>query len=226
MRRINVIFVLVAFMLGACDSDQVKVRGKVEGLNGTVKLLAEVPGKSGYTILDEQEVKNGDIDLRTDSLTIPARVWVDIAGKRNLEMILDTKDMIWIKGKIQFPTEIEATGSGLMAEYQDYQKQFKEKYEVPIAELEEKNEKIMNSKKSAEYQVLVGVNQLKIQRFQKMRANWAKALIEANPGKELSLFLIKDELADSLDLQKRLFKKMMISNKESNIYKVLEEKLK
>ncbi|KIO42898.1 MULTISPECIES: hypothetical protein [Porphyromonadaceae] len=227
MRRINLILVLIAFLLSACNSDQVKVRGKVEGLNGPVKLMAEMPGRPGLTILAEQEVKDGNIDLRTDSLKIPARVWVDIDGKRTLEIILDTKDMIWIKGKIKFPTEIEANGSGLMDEYENIKKQFKEKYEEPIKELEAKNEKIANSKKkSKDYEMLMGVNQLRIQRYLKMRANWAKALIEANPGKEVSLFILKDELVDSLDAQKALFKKMMIENKESNIYKVLEDKLK
>ena len=227
MRRINLILVLIAFLLSACNSDQVKVRGKVEGLNGPVKLMAEMPGGPGLTILAEQEVKDGNIDLRTDSLKIPARVCVDIDGKRTLEIILDTKDMIWIKGKIKFPTEIEANGSGLMDEYENIKKQFKEKYEEPIKELEAKNEKIANSKKkSKDYEMLMGVNQLRIQRYLKMRANWAKALIEANPGKEVSLFILKDELVDSLDAQKALFKKMMIENKESNIYKVLEDKLK
>ena len=48
----------------------------------------------------------------------------------------------------------------------------------------------------------------------------------ANPRKEISLFLIKDQLVDSLDLQKKLFHKMAVENKESNIYKVLESKLK
>ncbi|WP_294142527.1 hypothetical protein [uncultured Sanguibacteroides sp.] len=227
MRRINLILVLIAFLLNACNSDQVKVRGKVEGLNGPVKLMAEMPGKPGLTILAEQDVKDGDIDLRTDSLKIPARVWVDIDGKRMLEIILDTKDMIWIKGKIKFPTEIEASGSGLMDEYENIKKQFKEKYEEPIKELEAKNERIANSqKKSKDYEMLIGVNQLRIQRYLKMRANWAKALIEANPGKEVSLFILKDELVDSLDAQRALFKKMMIENKESNIYKILEDKLK
>ena len=54
----------------------------------------------------------------------------------------------------------------------------------------------------------------------------AKQLIEANPTREISLFLLKDELADSLDAQKRLFRKLVVQNKESNIYKVLESKLK
>lgn len=52
------------------------------------------------TILAQQEVKDGKIDLRTDQFKIPGRVWVDIDGKATVEAILDTKDMIWIKGKI------------------------------------------------------------------------------------------------------------------------------
>ena len=63
-------------------------------------------------------------------------------------------------------------------------------------------------------------------RHLKNRANWVKNLIEANPNQELSLFLLKDELRDSLDLQKRLFTKMNIPNKESNIYKNIESNLK
>ena len=64
------------------------------------------------------------------------------------------------------------------------------------------------------------------QRFLKKQANWTRDLIVANPRKEISLFLIKDQLVDSLDLQKKLFNKMTVENKESNIYKVLESKLK
>ncbi|HAP17858.1 MAG TPA: hypothetical protein DCR38_08885, partial [Butyricimonas virosa] len=62
--------------------------------------------------------------------------------------------------------------------------------------------------------------------FLKKQANWTRDLIVANPRKEISLFLIKDQLVDSLDLQKKLFNKMTVENKESNIYKVLESKLK
>lgn len=72
---------------------------------------------------------------------------------------------------------------------------------------------------------MLGIHQLQKQRFLKNRANWTKSLVEANLSRELSLFLIKDELQDSLALQKRLFKKMKVENKESNIYKVLESRL-
>lgn len=103
MKRFSLFLALATLLFCACDSDTVKVRGEVEGLNGTVKLLAEMPGEPGLTILAQQEVKDGKIDLRTDQFKIPGRVWVDIDGKATVEAILDTKDMIWIKGKIKFP---------------------------------------------------------------------------------------------------------------------------
>ena len=81
MKRFSLFLVLATLLFCACDSDTVKVRGEVEGLNGTVKLLAEMPGEPGLTILAQQEVKDGKIDLRTDQFKIPGRVWVDIDGK-------------------------------------------------------------------------------------------------------------------------------------------------
>ena len=214
MKRIGLFLVLVTFLLGACDSNTVKVRGEVEGLKGKVKLLAEMPGEPGLTILAEQDVTDGKIDLRTEQF------------QTTVEAILDTKDMIWIQGKIKFPDQIEAKGSGLMDEYDDLKKQYKERYGKDLGKVDRLIEKISKKDKlTKDDEVMLGIHQLQKQRFLRQRANWTKQLIEANPGKELSLFLLKDELQDSLALQKRLFKKMKIENKESNIYKVLETKL-
>lgn len=226
MRRISLFLVLAMFLLGACNSNQVKVRGEVEGLNGKVKLLAEMPGEPGLTILAEQDVTDGKIDLRTEQFTIPGRVWVDIDGKATIEAILDTKDMIWIEGKIKFPDQIEAKGSGLMDEYDDLKKQYKERYGDDVAKVDRMIERISKKEKlSKDDEVMLGIHQLRKQRTLRNRANWTKQLVEANPTKELSLFLIKDELQDSLNAQKRLFKKIKVQNKESNIYKVLESRL-
>ena len=219
MKRFSLFLVLATLLFCACDSDTVKVRGEVEGLNGTVKLLAEMPGEPGLTILAQQEVKDGKIDLRTDQFKIPGRVCV--------EAILDTKDMIWIKGKIKFPDQIEADGSGLMDEYKEIKKMYKERFGEDIAKIDKRIEKISKKEKlSKDDEVMLGIHQLQKQRFLKKQANWTRDLIVANPRKEISLFLIKDQLVDSLDLQKKLFNKMAIENKESNIYKVLESKLK
>jgi len=220
MKRIGLFLMVLALVMSACDSNKVKVRGKVTGLKGTVKLLAEMPGQQGLVVLAQQEVSDGNIDLETEELQIPARVWVDIAGKNTLETIVDSKDQIWIQGKAKFPDQIEVKGSGLDTEYAKLKKAFKEKYEEPLESLDKKIEKLMNKeKKSSDDEVMIGIFQLQRLRYQKARANYAKTLIEANPSQELSLFLLKDELRDSMDLQKNLFKKLQIPNKESNIYK-------
>ena len=226
MRRICLFLIAFTLLLAGCNSNKVKVRGKVIGLQGTVKLLAEMPGQQGLVILAQQDVTDGNIDLETEALQIPARVWVDVAGKNTLEFILDSKDQIWIQGKIKFPDQIEVKGSGLDMEYAKLKKMFKEKYEGPIEPIDKAIKKIMEKpKRSKEEEVLLGVHQLQRQRYIRARAKYVKNLIEVNPTMELSLFLLQDELKDSLDLQRELFKKLEIANKESNIYKTTAEKL-
>ena len=226
MKRICLFLIAFTLLLAGCNSNKVKVRGKVIGLQGTVKLLAEMPGQQGLVILAQQDVTDGNIDLETEALQIPARVWVDVAGKNALEFILDSKDQIWIQGKIKFPDQIEVKGSGLDMEYAKLKKMFKEKYEGPIEPIDKAIKKIMEKpKRSKEEEVLLGVHQLQRQRYIRARAKYVKNLIEVNPTMELSLFLLQDELKDSLDLQRELFKKLEIANKESNIYKTTAEKL-
>ena len=226
MKRICLFLIAFTLLLAGCNYNKVKVRGKVIGLQGTVKLLAEMPGQQGLVILAQQDVTDGNIDLETEALQIPARVWVDVAGKNTLEFILDSKDQIWIQGKIKFPDQIEVKGSGLDMEYAKLKKMFKEKYEGPIEPIDKAIKKIMEKpKRSKEEEVLLGVHQLQRQRYIRARAKYVKNLIEVNPTMELSLFLLQDELKDSLDLQRELFKKLEIANKESNIYKTTAEKL-
>ena len=226
MKRICLFLIAFTLLLAGCNSNKVKVRGKVIGLQGTVKLLAEMPGQQGLVILAQQDVTDGNIDLETEALQIPARVWVDVAGKNTLEFILDSKDQIWIQGKIKFPDQIEVKGSGLDMEYAKLKKMFKEKYEGPIEPIDKAIKKIMEKpKRSKEEEVLLGVHQLQRQRYIRARAKYVKNLIEVNATMELSRFLLQDELKDSLDLQRELFKKLEIANKESNIYKTTAEKL-
>lgn len=226
MKRICLFLIAFTLLLAGCNSNKVKVRGKVIGLQDTVKLLAEMPGQQGLVILAQQDVTDGNIDLETEALQIPARVWVDVAGKNTLEFILDSKDQIWIQGKIKFPDQIEVKGSGLDMEYAKLKKMFKEKYEGPIEPIDKAIKKIMEKpKRSKEEEVLLGVHQLQRQRYIRARAKYVKNLIEVNPTMELSLFLLQDELKDSLDLQRELFKKLEIANKESNVYKTTAEKL-
>ncbi len=226
MKRIFLFLIALALFMSACDSNKVKVRGKVAGLEGTVKLLAEMPGQQGLVILAQQDVTDGNINLVTEQLQLPARVWVDIAGKNTLETIVDSKDQIWIQGKIKFPDQIEVKGSGLDGEYNKLKKMFKEKYEGPLEPIDRSINRIMNKeKKSKDDEVMMGVYQLQRQRYLRARANYVKTLIEANPDQELSLFLLQDELRDSTDLRKKLFQMITVPNKESNLYKTVAEKM-
>lgn len=231
MKKFSLILIVFALIISACNSSKVKVRGDVKGYKGTVKLLAEIPGVQGLVVLDQQEVTDGKINLVTDSLAIPGRVWVDIAGKNEpLEFIVDTKDQIWIEGKGDLLNEkfgVTVKGSGLDVSYDDVKKLFKEKYEGPIAPIDRKIQKILDKEqRNKDEEVMLGVFRLQKDRYLRYRANYAKTLIKANPESELSLFILRDELKDSLDLQKKIFHELKIANKESNIYKTSAEKFK
>ena len=227
MKRIGLFLIVVALVMSACHSNRVKVRGKVQGLKGTVKLLAELPSQDGLGVVAQQNVTDGEINITTDSLRLPARVWIDIDGKNTLETIIDAKDQSWIQGKAKFPDQIEVKGSGLDTEYAKLKKAFKEKYEGPIEPIDKKIQKVLDKpKRTTEDEIALGVLQMRRLHYIKARANYVKTLIEANPAQELSLFLLKDELRDSTDLQRRLFKKMNVENKESNIYKNIAKQLR
>ena len=226
MKKFYLLIAAIALVLSACNSNKVKIRGEVKDLVGTVKLLAEMPGQHGMVVLAQQEVTDGKIDLETEQFQIPGRVWIDIAGKNTLTTIVDSKDQIWIQGKAKFPDQIEVKGSGLDKEYKKLKKMFAEKYEGPIEPIDKNIHKLMNKeRRNANDEVMLGVFQLQRQRYIRARANYVKNLIEANPSQELSLFLLQDELQDSTDLQKRLFKLINVPNKESNLYKTVAEKM-
>ena len=226
MKKICLLMVAFALIMSACNSNKVKIRGEVQGLAGTVKLLAEMPGQQGMVVLAEQNVTDGKINLVTEQLQIPARVWIDIDGKNTLTTFVDTKDQIWVEGKIKFPEEIEVKGSQLDLEYDKLKKLFKEKYEGPLEPIDKNIQKLLaKEKRTANDEVMLGVFMLQRQRYIKARANYVRDLIKANPTQELSLILLQDELQDSTDLQKRLFKTIKVVNKESNLYKTVAEKM-
>lgn len=226
MKKFGLILLVLSAILSACDSNEVKIRGKVAGVNGPVKLLAELPGEEGLVVLARQDVTDDNIDLRSEKLTVPARVWVDVNGKKTLEFIADTKDMIWIEGKMQQPEDIEVKGSGLGAKYADVKVLFKDKYEKPVQQIDNSIRKILaKDNQTKDDEVMLGIYQLQKQRYARHRVKYVQTLVETNPTSELSLFLIKDELRDSIRLQKELFKNLKIANKESNVYKLLKQQL-
>ena len=84
---------------------------------------------------------------------------------------------------------------------------FKEKYEGPIEPIDKAIKKIMEKPKDRKKKKYCWeVHQLQRQRYIRARAKYVKNLIEVNPTMELSLFLLQDELKDSLDLQRAVQK--------------------
>mgnify|MGYP001253823943 CR=1 FL=1 len=54
--------------------------------------------------------------------------------------------MIWIKGKIKFPDQIEADGSGLMDEYKEIKKMYKERFGEDIAKIDKRLKRSVKKK--------------------------------------------------------------------------------
>jgi len=226
MKRISVLLFVLTLFLTSCNTSRVKIRGQIMGFTGNVKLMAEMPGEKGLVILDEKSVKDGKLELYSDVLNLPARVWVDLDGKRTIEFIVDSKDQIWIEGKAQFIDQVEVKGSGLAADYKKVLDILKNKYDNPIKDNMAKMQRLQNKEKPGKMDSQL-IDYLIMQRtnYLRSRAKYAKKMVESNLSNEISLFLITDQLKDSLDLQKSLYKMLTISNKESNIYVTLGEKL-
>ena len=64
MRKFGLFLIVLALVVSACDSS-VKIRGDVKGLKGSVRLLAEMPGRDGLVVLAQQDVQDGKINLVT-----------------------------------------------------------------------------------------------------------------------------------------------------------------
>ena len=228
MKRIGLFLVGVSLLFGACNSKVVKVQGKIEGLSGTVKLLAELPGERGLVILDQREVQHGEFSLKTERLVIPARVWVDISGRKDmLDIILDTWNKTLVTGHVDSLDQIKIAGSEMMTKYESLRENFQKSFGDEVAKIDEKIWELnQKEKKTRDEEVSIGMSQLRKQQVLGQRANAVRRMVEKNLSQELSLFLIKDELVDSLMTQRRLFDAMTVVNTESNIYKLLESKLK
>ncbi|MDR1273597.1 MAG: hypothetical protein LBK12_03510, partial [Odoribacteraceae bacterium] len=205
---------------GACDTPGVKITGTIRGLDGTVRLLAEMPGEKGFTMVAQQEVQGGQLDLRTEQLVLPAQVWIDFRGRRMLELILDSQKGTFIEGEVDSVERLKITGSSLMERYTQVMHAINEKFGPDI---ENYNERILEiSRKenlTRDDEMKLGKHQLDRQRVIGRRADYVKLMIKSNLTQDLSLFLLKNELMDSVSAQKKLFHSLAISNKESNIYK-------
>lgn len=228
MGKFGILVAAIAFCLSACSSGGVTVRGELAGFNGTAKMSAELPGQ-GMVVLAEQQVEDGAIELKTDQLTLPARVWFYFNNGTNeytREFIIDQVDKTKISGKGKYLDQMTISGSVLNKEYLELKGQIGEKYDGAIAKATKAIEKLRAKEKpTTTDRTLLVYNQNSLEKNLGARFRYVKSLIETNADMEIVLFVLKDMLKDSVNVQKEVFNKLKIENKGSNIYMVLDADL-
>ncbi len=230
MKKLILLTAVVALTLCGCSSSDVKVRGDLSGFEGVARIYAELPGE-GMTIVAEQQVDNGKIELSTDQLVLPARVWLYFNNGTDeyvRDFILDQKDKCSIRGKGKFLDQMTITGSALNKEYLELKGQFKEKYDGSIESSNKKIAKLRAKENPTQTdRLMLNFHEQTRDKNIAARFRFSKNLVELNPDMLVSLFVLKDMLADSVDIQRAVFNNMKIdeAGKESNIYKVLDSYL-
>ncbi len=228
MKKIGILLTAIVLCLSACSSGGVTVRGELAGFKGTAKMSAEMPGR-GMVVVAEQQVEDGAIELKTNELTLPARVWFTFnngTDEYTREFIIDQIDKTKISGKGKYLDQMSISGSVLQKEYIDLKGQIGEKYDGAIAKATKAIERLRAKEKpTTTDRTLLVYNQNSLERNTSAKFKFVRKLVEINPDMEVSLFVLKDFLKDSVHVQKEVFNNMKIENKGSNIYMVLDADL-
>lgn len=214
----------ILFGLCACRPDVILLQGNLGKGEGEITLNCLQAGGKDTVIIARQQLKNGEFFLKGEAIKLPARVWVKVEEKEITDFILDSESGTYIErtdsGKIL------VKGSKLQEEYLHLVLFLKEKYDNPIAELEN----VIYNLERRETLTGDGLTMLqnfrrRLESYKECRFEYLKKLITTNLSHELSLFLMWDEFQDSVVTGKQLLENMHIENKESNIYRILEERL-
>jgi len=221
------LLILSVLLFASCNPNKVTVYGKVKGLKqGEIILLKQVPGQDDLVELSKTQVEDGDFKISTENVVIPARLWVEFPNGYRVSAIVDTKNKTFVQAVKGHYDQAEVFGSGIEDQYKNVKKLFKEKYIDPMKPIKKAIKKIKAKEKmTKDHKVMLGIYELRIQRYKKYRADYSRKLIENNKGQDLSLFLMYDELKDSLNLKKKLLPQLMTENKECNIYKLLNHEI-
>lgn len=220
------IWIMVLGMV-TCHPRYVRIKGEIANFKGKVGIWTEIPGSSDTSLMAEQVVSDGKFNLRVKNLNLPAKVGISLEGKGNFWFIVDERRGTVIQGDADSIGSLEITGSEIERQYGLIKALYDEKYVKPLKEIEAKIRFLKKRKEAGpgEEKTLKELVRQK-ENYLLYRLEYSKRLIEANPGNELSLFLLEDEFRDSLELQRKLFLQLNIPDKESNVYKILSDKLK
>ncbi len=217
---------LFIFFLNACSPNEIRIGGECRGLVGDTVVLYGLSAENGDTLLlAVQRVEKGIIDLRTDELQLPAKVGLEIGGKK-IFFIVDSKEIVCLGKEEQDSSKIRIESGELEREYQVVYRILNQKYEIPAQKLQEKIQVLegRQEKTESERKALEELYR-NLDRCKRYKKEYIKKTIQANPTHELSLFLLWDELGDEVECQDSLFREMKIMNKKSNIYRLLAQKL-
>lgn len=211
--------------MAGCRPEGVLVQGNLEGIEGEITLNCFQPGEENPVVIARQEPKDGKIFLKgKEEIRLPARVWIKAGEEKIADFILDSPEGTYVEKADS--GKIFVKGSRLQEEYLYLVQFLKEKYDTPIAELEE----IIHNLECRKTLTGDGITMLqnyrrRLESYKKCRFECVKKLITMNLSHELSLFLMWDELKDSVAVGKQLLENIDVENKESNIYRLVEERL-
>lgn len=215
----------IFFFLQGCDSGEIKVKGEFADLQGEMRLLTVMPSLSD-TLSVVGQIQETRVEWKIPALKIPAKVWIEADGKRVTEFILDQKEGMRIDGILKNDSVV-VSGGKLEKEYVALKQFLRENYQIPLEEIDWSIGKMIGKSKrtSSDEKRLTRLITLK-GHYEHYRDAYIKKLIRANLSHELSLILIEEELKDSVQVQRQLFRELNIEDKTSNLYKVLENKLR
>lgn len=214
----------ILVFLHGCGTGWIKVEGEFADLQGEVRLLTVMPSLAD-TLSVAGQVQGKRVEWKIPALNIPAKVWIEAEGKRVAEFILDRKEGMRLEGSLKNDSVV-VSGGRLEEEYVALRQFLKENYQMPLEEIDWSISKMIGRSKrtNSDEKRLTRLITLK-GHYERYREAYIKKLIRANLSHELSLVLIEEELRDSVQVQRQLFYELNIENKNSNLYKVLENKL-
>lgn len=225
MRVMNRFWIGIGFLvfLYGCGTGEIKVEGEFADVQGEVRLLTVMPSSDTLSIVGQVQAKR--VEWKIPALDIPAKVWIEAEGERVAEFILDRQEGMRLAGTLKNDS-VAVSGGKLESEYAALRRFLKENYRIPLEEIDWSISKMIgrSNRTSSDEKRLARLITLK-GHYERYRNAYVKKLVRANLSHELSLVLIEEELKDSVEVQRQLFHELTIENKNSNLYRVLENKL-